>query len=351
MSVRLGLVGAGLVGKRHAGAIALAAEADLVAVADPSDDGALVAKEHGAAHFGDFTKMISEGQIDGLVIATPNNLHAAQAMLAIEAEIPALVEKPFTANVADGEAVVEAAARHGVPLMTGHHRRHNPVVAKAVALIRSGALGQLVSVQSSTWLKKPDDYFEPDWRRAEGGGPVLVNLIHDVDLLRYFCGDVTSLCAMSSNAVRGFAVEESSVAMLRFANGVLGTMTLSDTIPAPISWELTARENPAYPATAQDCYWIGGTLGTLALPSLTLWQHEADRGWWAPISATRHPVGAIDPLVAQITQFADVIEGRAKPLVSGEDGLEALRIVDAIHRSARDGVPVTLSSTKPEQSA
>lgn len=351
MSVRLGLAGAGLVGKRHAAAIAATPDAQLVAIAEPSDDGPALAAENGATHFSDMSRMVAAGGIEGVIIATPNNLHAEQTMIAIEADLPALVEKPFASTTKEAETVVKAAQSHGVPILTGHHRRYNPIVAKGVDMIRDGALGRIVSVQSSTWLKKPDDYFAPEWRRAAGGGPVLVNLIHDVDLLRYFCGDVAVLHALSSNAVRGFAVEESAVAILQFRGGAIGTMTLSDTIPAPVSWELTARENPAYPATSQDCYWIGGTEATLALPSLTLWRHENDRGWWSPISATQQPIEAADPLVAQITHFCDVIKGKAKPLVSGKDGLEALRIVEAIHEAARSGAPVTLASTSNAQSA
>ena len=350
MTVRLGLVGAGLVGRRHAEAIRQSVHAQLAAVTDPSEAALAPHCEEGVTTFADLDALISAGSVDGLILATPNRLHAAQARDAIRAGLPCLVEKPFTDDLDEGEAVLDAAETAGVPLLTGHHRRYNPIVERARALIEEGALGQITAVQSSCWLKKPDEYFAPDWRRKPGGGPVLVNLIHDVDLLRHFCGDVASVQAMTAHAARGFAVEDTAACLLRFTSGALATMTVSDAIPAPVSWELTARENPAYPATDQSCYWIGGTTGTLSVPDLSFWHHTGNGGWWSPMTATRFPVEAQDPLVAQIEHFAAVIRGEAVPRVSGRDGLEAVRIINAIHRSAEAGQPVDLHPKTPDVS-
>lgn len=339
MTVRLGLVGAGLVGQQHVRAIARSHGAVLAAVADPEPD---AIAGLGVPVFRDLENLIASNAVDGVILATPNQLHAEQARQAIDAGLPALIEKPFTDDIAAGEAVCAAAEAAGVPLLTGHHRRYNPIVQKARALIEAGDLGRVLSLTAACWLKKPDAYFAPVWRREKGAGPVLVNLIHDVDLMRYFCGDVRSVQAQSASTARGHAVEDTAAALLTFASGAIGTMTVSDAIPAPISWELTAGENPAYPRTSQNCYWLGGSTGTLALPSLTLWRHDDPQGWWQPISAKAYPTPTPDPLAAQIDHFAQVIADGATPLVSGRDGLEAVRIIDAILRSAETRSTVTL---------
>lgn len=340
--VRLAVVGAGLIGARHAQSIGAAAGATLAAVADPTPAGAKVAAAHGVPAFASLDELIAAGGVDGVILATPNQAHVEGGLACVAAGLPVLVEKPLADSAAAAARLVEAAEAAGVPLAVGHHRRHNPLMAEARALIAAGRLGTIVSVHGSTWLTKPDDYFDVEWRRKKGAGPVYINLIHDVDLLAWLCGPVVEVQAMESNAIRGNEVEESAVILLRFASGALGTITLSDAISAPWSWELTARENPDYPATAEDCYRIGGTLGSLALPNLALWTHPEARSWFAPVTAERRPYPFTDPLVAQVEQFAAVIRDGAAPLVTGRDGLAALRVVEAVKQAAATGAAVVI---------
>ncbi|MET4792764.1 putative dehydrogenase [Bradyrhizobium japonicum] len=225
----------------------------------------------------------------------------------------------------------------GVPLLTGHHRRHNPMIQRAKAEIDSGRLGQIVSVHGMFWLIKPDDYFDVTWRREKGAGPVFLNLIHDVDLLRYLCGDIVSVQAAQSNRLRGHAVEETAVIILHFASGALGTVNVSDTIQSPWSWEFTAGENPAYSHTQEACYQIGGTRASLAIPQLDLWRHPSKASWWAPIERERLRYEKQDPLGLQIANFCRVIRGTTEPVVSGREGLKTLRVIDAIKRAAETG--------------
>ena len=277
-----------------------------------------------------------------MILATPNQLHAQGALTCIDAGLPVLVEKPIASALDDARRVVAAGAAAGVPVLTGHHRRHNPIIAKARDLIAEGALGRIVSVQATTWLYKPADYFETAWRRKAGAGPIFINLIHDIDLMQHFAGPVTEVHAMQSSAVRGFEVEDTAVITLRFGSGALGTMNLSDTVAAPWSWEMTAGENPAYPATTETAYWIGGTKASLSVPNLALWSHPDIQSWWSPITATHLPLETSDPLLRQIAHFCDVIQHGAAPVVSGRDGLAALAAVEAVKRSADTGTAVRL---------
>lgn len=340
---RIAVAGAGLIGKRHAAAVEASRGAELAAIADPTGAGRAFAESLKVAWFATLDEMIAAGAADGAILATPNQLHVEGGMACVKAGLPVLVEKPVGVDAASARSLVEAAETAGVPLLTGHHRRHNPLIEKAKEIVAAGELGTIATVQAQTWFLKPDDYFDVEWRRKKGGGPVYLNLIHDIDLLRHFCGDIVSVQAMESNAVRGNEVEESAVMLLRFASGALGTVNVSDTVPAPWSWELTARENPAYPATSETCYWIGGTKASLALPNLTIWKHQGKPSWWEPIAATRVAFGFDDPLVRQADQFAAVIAGGEEPLVSGRDGLKALEVVEAVKASAASGRTVEIA--------
>ncbi len=344
-SLRIAVVGAGLVGRRHLEAIAGAGQR-VGAVVDPDERSQALAERFQAPRFTSLSQMIDAGVADGVVIATPNQAHVPNGLDCVAAGLPILVEKPLATDVADGARLVEAAENAGVAVLVGHHRRHNPLIRKAREEIEAGALGRLIAVHGMFWLVKPDDYFEAAWRREEGAGPIFINLIHDVDLLRHLCGDIVSVQALEAHAARGFAVEDTAAILLRFANGALGTFSVSDAIPAPWSWELTARENPAYPASGQSCYMIGGSNGAMEVPSLRIWSHAGAKSWWAPIANRTPPVGQDDPLVAQIRQFAAVIRGEEDPLVSGRDGLQAIRIVEAVKRSARTGDSVACASVK-----
>ena len=229
-------------------------------------------------------------------------------------------------------------------LLVGHHRRHNPMIQKAKQIIDSGRLGRIVTVHAFFWLKKPDDYFGVDWRREKGAGPVLMNLIHDMDLLRYLAGEVESVQAMDSNAIRGNVIEETSVILLKFMSGALGTVNVSDTVVAPWSWEQTTGENPVYPQADQSCYMIGGTHGSLTVPKLEVWSNKGERSWWEPLYNERIYAARQDPLRLQIQHFCRVIGGTEQPLVSGREGLQTLKVIEAVKRAARDGGTIRISS-------
>lgn len=341
--IKLAVAGAGLIGQRHVQAISTAKGATLACIVDPAEAGADFAKTHEATYFKTLDEMIAKGDVDGVILATPNQLHEEGAIACINAGLPVLIEKPIATDIASAKRIVDASKSANVMAAVGHHRRHNPLIAKAKSLIDSGSLGQISSVQATTWFMKPDDYFKANWRTQKGAGPVYLNLIHDLDLLLHLVGPIETVQAMESSAVRGFEVEDTAVINLRFKNGALGTVNVSDTIVAPFSWELTARENPAYPANPQDCYLLGGTKGSLSLPNLVLWQNPQKRSWWEPLSATRYPFDLDDPLILQIEQFSKAIKNNTPPLVSAKDGLDALVVIEAIKQAAASGQMIELN--------
>lgn len=342
-TVTIALAGVGVIGRRHLSAFQQCpAGIALGPIVDPLDDVRHIADSVGKPWYPSLAEMFSAERPDGVIIATPNQSHVENGLACVRAGCPMLVEKPIASTSRSAETLVAAARSASVPVLVGHHRRHNPLVRKARELIETGQIGSIVMVQSQCWLLKPDSYFEPDWRRQPGAGPTLVNAIHDVDLLRYLCGEVSEVYAVATNRTRGFAVEDSLVATLRFSSGALGTLGLSDTAASPWSWELTSGENPAYPQTRESCYHISGTEGGLSLPQNLLWHHPSNGHWMTPIAATSFPTPSTDPLIAQIEHFAAVIRGEAEPLVSGQEGIRSLMVIEALLRSADLGKPVTL---------
>jgi predicted dehydrogenase len=257
-----------------------------------------------------------------------------------------LLEKPIAPSVAEAEALVAAADAGATPILIGHHRAHSPIMAKAREIVDSGVLGRLVAVMGSATFLKPDHYFvDGPWRREPGGGPILINMIHEVHNLRMLCGEIVAVQALASNAIRGFPVEDSVTINLRFAGGALGSFMLSDAAACARSWEQTSQENQAYPSyDDEDCYVIAGTNGSLSVPTMRLktYPRPQERSWWKPFELGSAPVTREDPIRRQMEHFGAVARGEVQPLVSARDGLANLRVTEAITEAAKSGRVVTL---------
>ena len=342
--LRIAIAGLGLVGLRHAGAIRQVDGVELCAVADPSADSRNRAADEAVPHFDTLDELIAADRPDGIILATPTTLHAVQGRLCIDASIPVLIEKPLADNLAEGEALVKHAEAANVPVMVGHHRRFNPIIQKAHAMISEGRIGDVKSVHATCWFYKPDSYFDiAPWRKREGAGPVSVNLVHDIDLIRHLCGEIIQVQAQANPSSRGYDNEDVAAALITFTNGAIGTVSVSDSIVAPWSWEFTSREYPVYPFTGQSAYQIGGSQGSLSVPDLALWTHDQARDWWSPISADIVDCDRSDPLINQIDHFASVIRGETIPQVSGREGLRTLAVIEAIQIAAKTGQTIQLA--------
>lgn len=335
--MRIGVAGAGLIGRRHVELIEASSDCVVAGIADPSATAREFAGACGIPCYPDHRELLDREAPDGMIVASPNVLHVAMALDCIERGIPALVEKPVADTMVSARRLCEASQRSGVPVLVGHHRRHNPMIKTVREQIAAGRIGQLTAVVGLWLLKKPDDYFDVAWRRERGGGPILINLIHDIDNLRFICGEVTEVQAVTSNKVRGFAVEDTAALLLSFANGAIGTVTVSDATPAPWSWELASGENAAYPRQDQPCYLFAGTKGSLSVPTMQLWSYPGQSGWYAPLARTDVAAGALDPLAEQLRHFLAVIARRETPLIPVEDAMATLAVVEAVSEAARTG--------------
>src|SRR3954470_20069370 len=340
----IAVAGAGLIGQAHIKRVLEEPQAALAAIIDPSPKAKEQAEALGVPSFADLEEGLQSVKPDGVVIATPNQLHVPNGLTAVEAGVPMLLEKPVSGDVKSALQLVEAAEKAGVAILVGHHRRHSPLIQRAREIVESGRLGKLTAVTGLCLFLKPSDYFDGPgaWRREPGGGVVLINLIHVIDDLRNICGDIVAIQAAEANAARGFPVEDTAAMILHFANGALDTLTISDAAAAPWSWELTSGENKAYPHTDQFCYLVAGVEGSLTVPRLDVWGHEGD-GWWTPIRSERSVVPEQDPLTLQMRHFCQVIRREAAPLLDGRGGTRTLEATLAVKRAAETGGVVRLS--------
>jgi predicted dehydrogenase len=342
LSIPVAVIGAGLIGRTHVQRALREPGLELAGIADPSEEGRRVAESADVAWFAEYEAMLAGVRPRGVIIATPNATHARIAVRCLERGAAVLVEKPIADTVEDAQRICDAAAAAKLPAMVGHQRRHNPIMQRAKRLIAAGRLGRPVCVTAmSTWLK-PAEYFATAWRREKGGGPILINLIHDVDQLRYLFGDVAAVQAMTSRAIRGFDVEDTAVILLRFRNGALGTVTLSDSAAAPWNWDLAAGEADRFPRQDVESHFLSGTEGSLTLPRLAWWHYREGKGWHDELTEERSALHSGDVYAEQMRHFRAVIEGQETPVCPADDAMRSLEATLAVAEAARCGREVLL---------
>ncbi len=350
MKTPIAIVGAGLIGQAHMRAARQSTRVQLTAVVDPSPAIAALAEQEGVVCYRSIEELLAKDRPAGIVLATPNDCHVSQAMQCLAAGLPVLLEKPIAPTVQEAQALVEACEKNSGSILIGHHRAHSPIMQKACEVVRSGKLGRLVALQGSATFFKPDAYFaQGPWRREKGGGPILLNMIHEVHSLRMLCGEIIAVQAFKSHAVRGFPVEDTAAITLEFASGVLGTFLLSDTAASARSWEQTSQENKAFATYEdEDCYVISGTQGSLSIPTMRMKTYHADqdRSWWKPFDVSQIRLDRKDPIEMQMEHFGAVVRGECLPLVSARDGLNNLRVTEAIVLAARSGQTVKLEGNE-----
>lgn len=314
---RLLVAGGGLIGSRHIAHIRDHPDLTLAGVIDPAQE---VRSRFGAPGFASIDAV--DVVADGIVIATPNDLHADHAEQAARRGWHMLIEKPVAGTLAQADRIIDATRAAGVKTLVGHHRRHHPKVKVLSDILQNGEIGTPVVVALIWALKKPDTYFDGTWRAGAQGSPVLINLVHEVDLLRFLFGEITHVSGCAGRRLRGAQRLESGGVTLGFDSGCIATIAFADTAPSPWAFEAGTGENPNIATTGQDNLRIAGTDGAVEFPSLTVWSGARD---WSevPTVATRGADGP-PPLLAQLNHFAEVIAGRADPLIDAREGRQSL---------------------------
>jgi predicted dehydrogenase len=340
---RIALAGLGVIGRKHAAALAESSTVELTAVVDADHRTSQLAAQYGAAFHASLEEMFDETEVDGVLLATPNALHASQGIACVERGLHVLVEKPFATTVPEARALVEAGRKHNIPILAGHYRRFNTQVEAARDLLRSGTIGELIGVSAIWAMRKHDEYYDIPWRTEPGGGPILTNLIHDVDCLRWICGEIVSVSAQTSSKTRDHAVEDTAAISLGFENGGLGTILLSDAAPSPWAFEATTTENPDFYHMDDCCYRFMGSKGAFDFPLMRIWTypHGITPRWDNPMAKTHKPLGPGTPLAAQVEHFGRVIRGEEMPRTSAADGARTLAATLAVIEAAWTSRTVT----------
>ena len=170
----------------------------------------------------------------------------------------------------------------------------------------------------------------------------MINLVHDLDTLRFLCGEITQVYAQARSEVRKLEVEDALSISLSFRNGMLGTILASDACPSPWSYESTTHENPHFFHADESCYHLLGTNGALAFPAMELWRYadEGMKGWAHPLDCERVEVETSDPLQKQIEHFCNVIMGKETSVLDAENGAKSLAVALAVQKSSLQGVPI-----------
>jgi predicted dehydrogenase len=345
---RLALIGAGLIGREHVALITSHPAASLVAICDPSLEAAELAARLDVPWYDSYERMLDETRPDGVVIALPNQLHAPVAIACIERGIACLIEKPVADTIEASFRIVEASERANVPVLVGHQRRHSPDIRSAKRTIEDGSLGQLVAVSGMTLFDKPDAYFV-EWRRKAGGGVLLINLIHDIDLLRWLVGEIESIRAFTSSAVRGFEVEDTASLAVRFTNGTLGTFVISDAAVSPWAWEYTSGQALYHPSQPGAYLFLAGRKASLSVSDLYLWRHaQESEHWQDPLVREHRPGDRSSAYVNQLDHFLDVVRRAAPPVISARDGMLTLAATLAVARAGGEDRTVTIAGMLAE---
>jgi len=342
-NVTIGVIGAGLIGRKHLRKISEQPDYDLVGIADVNVD-AVAAEYPKTRVFADYRKLLDEARPQAVIIASPNQLHAETGIECARRGIHILIEKPVTDTLRTAAALIAEIRKGGIKSLVGHHRRHHLQVRTLKALLGEGRIGDVVGVSAIWATHKPADYFEiAPWRTEPGGGPILLNLIHDIDFLRFTVGEIVAVEAAASNRQRGFAVEDTAAALIEFECGALGTFFISDNAVSPWTTEQGVGESPEFPFSGQSNYRFMGRRGAIEFPELVQWtQAGGAQDWNQPIQAQRIHAPTIDPYAAQLDHFRDVIRGTVPSLQPVEDGARTLVATLAIAEAAAEGRRIDL---------
>jgi len=324
--VKLLLAGTGLIGHRHMQHILEHPELELVGVIDPliTDE-----KIEGVKTYHSLNDV--NNVAEGIILATPTDTHADLTIQALEMGMHVLVEKPVAASLLEADKMINASEKTGLSILVGHHRRHHPLVNETISILKSGKIGRPVAASLMWLMRKQDEYFDVEWRKGIDGGPVKQNLIHDVDTLRAFFGEIISVVGSGTNIVRNAKRHENGGVVLGFNTGTVATITFSDATPTPWGFEAGTGESPYIPKSNQSSMFIACTNGGLEFPTLKLWSGASN---WNEKPVMQHQnISEAVPLIRQLEHFSDVIRGKAIPIVDAKSARETLAVILQIEQA------------------
>ncbi|HEY0123068.1 MAG TPA: Gfo/Idh/MocA family oxidoreductase [Rhizobium sp.] len=340
-NVRIGIIGAGVAAETHARELGHVDGALLHSVfaRDQAKAQKFAAAFSVSRVSADLIEFLADPNLDAVIITTPNGLHLEYALAVARAGKHLIVEKPLEIDEFRAQQIVAVCKQHDVKLFIIYQRRYSDAAAKALDDIRSGRLGKVVLVNIVDNQYRKAEYYSKDaWRgtkAVEGGGCVITQSTHMLDLAQYLLGPVRSLFALTRTAYHAIETEDVAAVTLEFDSGVIGTFSSS---------------TAAYPGQ-RHMVTISGTKGSIIING----EHDqvifrkvvAEDDWRElpkgfsfadPVEPRDYPTGGQR---RQLEIIVKVLLGEGEDL-EGPDHLGAVRLVDAIYRSAKEGRPVSV---------
>lgn len=355
MPVRVGIVGCGKVASLHAQALQTVNGGRLAAVCDALPErAAAFAEAHGATAYAGLPELLRN--VDAVILCTPHPQHASAAVAAAAAGVHALVEKPLAASLAGCDAMLEAAAKYNVTMGVVSQRRfYSPVqrmhAAIAAKKIGRPALGVMIMLSWRDQAYYASDPWRGKWA-TEGGGVLVNQSPHQLDILQWLMGPVTEVSAYWSNLNHPYIeVEDTAVASLRFAGGALGSIVTSVSQKPGIYTKVHIHgSNGASVGVQTDtgASFVAGVSGISDPPFNDLWTIPGEEHRLSEFQAQDRGAFATDPTVdyhrLQVQDFLDAIAHNRPPLVTAEEGRKVVALIDAIYRSSNERRPISVSA-------
>ena len=349
-TIRTAVIGCGKVGQIHAAALRELSESEFVAVCDrDSARAGAFAERYGVQPFTDVADMIRGAKPQAIVVCTPHPLHAEPVILAAQAGVSALVEKPLAASLADCDAMLMASRQAGTKLGVISQRRLYPPVQRMKMAINAGKIGAPVLGVFQMFSWRDQAYYESDpWRgkwATEGGGVLVNQSPHQLDLLLWFMGEIDEITGYWANLNHPYIeVEDTALAMIRFKSGGLGSIVTSLSQRPGIYTKVHIHGSSGASVgveTDRGATFVAGVSEIAEPPLNDLWTipgeegllkafKAEDRARFREVDATRHYHAL------QIQDFLQAVRDDRPPLVTGEDGRAVVAMFTAIYRSQRE---------------
>lgn len=355
-TLRTGIVGTGKIGHFHARSLAALDQSEFVAVAGRRREQAEeFAATYGVRAFTDTAEMVREERLDVVLVCTPHPIHREVALAAMEQGAHVLIEKPLASSLEDADAILEAGRRLGRTVGTIYQRRFLPPALRTKRAIDDGKLGRVAigNVHILGWRDRA--YYESDpWRGSwdrEGGGVLINQAPHQLDLLLWYMGEVEEVYGQWRNVNHPYIeVEDTVVATVRFVGGGVATILASNSQnPALFAKVQVHGDNGATISVQTDggAMFLPGQPAVLEAPHNDIWTVDGEAHLVDGFRrADEEEFARIDDVAhyhrLQIEDFLEAVADGRPPLVTGEDGRATVELIQAIYRSADSGLPVRL---------
>ena len=330
--LRVGIVGCGGIARSHLKAYRNVGDVDIVTVFDVSEQAAEKFAEDASARVArSLDEMVQADNLDAVSVCTPPGVHYENCQPFVSARIPVLCEKPFAADARQAARLAALVKKSRSPFMVAFCHRFHPAVIELKKLIATGKLGKPLlfrNIFTGYVPLKGNHRANPE---MSGGGCLIDNGSHSVDLFRFLVGEPTSVQALTGNVAQKLPIEDINVLCLNMNGKALGEITSSYSIPASTNWV----EWYGTKGTAVINYWNNGYNNT-PLPDLAY--RLADNLEWTIVDCSSYP----DRFSGETAHFLDCVRKRKKPVITVDDGLASIRIIQAAYESAKKGKRIAL---------